>query len=351
MTDAATVQPLRDDAVVLVLSASDSYVPYVSVLLQSLADTAAADTLYDVIIMHTDISDENQRILIEQIARDNISLRFIDVTEEGAACARLFTRGHFKVETYYRLLMPTILPDYDKVLYLDSDMVIQHDIAELFRTDLGDDLLAAAKDVDTAGAYAGYRKNYKHYLEDVLALSNPYDYFQAGTILFNLDAFRKTYTLEEMLELAASYDWILLDQDVLNKLAEGRVRFLDQEWNVVTDWKGIRVSDIISRAPEDMRREYLEARTDPGIIHYAGPEKPWNEETSDMADTFWKIAARTPFHDELLRRKEDYVRTTSAPAYRLKQFVLYGCLDPVVAALFPRGTKRRDRLEKLRPKR
>ncbi len=351
MTTANAIRPLSDDAVVVVLSANDVYVPYVSALLQSLAETASPAHTYDILIMHTDISAEHRRALADQIARDSISLRFIDVTDEGAACAQLFMRGHFKVETYYRLLMPDILPQYSKVLYLDSDMIIRHDIAELFRIDPGENLLAAVKDADTAGAYNGYKKNYRHYLDDVLKLHNPYDYFQAGTILFNLDAFRATYTVEEMLELAASYDWILLDQDVLNMLAQGRVRFLDQKWNVITDWKGIRISDIISLAPADMREDYLAARKDPGIIHYAGPEKPWNDETSDMAGTFWEVAERTPFYEELLRRKDEYRRATSAPAFRIKQFILYGCLDPVVAALFPRGTKRRDRLEKLRPKR
>lgn len=351
-TDFAAIEPLSDDAVTLVLSADDAYIPYVSVLLRSLQRAASTHQLYDVLVMHTDIAAAHRTTLVQQLSdTPNVLLRFIDVTEPAQRCAKLFTRGHFRIETYYRLLLPELLPAYHKVLYLDSDMVIERDIAELFRTDLEGNLLGAVKDVDTAGAYNGYRKNYAHYLDDVLKMKDPYDYFQAGTILFDLDRFRETYTVEEMLDLAASYDWILLDQDVLNRLAEGRVKFLDYAWNVVTDWKGIRVSDIISLAPESMRSAYLASREAPGIIHYAGPDKPWNDDTTDMAERFWAVAVETPFYDELIDRKAAHQHAVSAPTYRLKQFVIYGCLSPIVAALFPRGTKRRDRLERLRPHR
>ena len=93
-------------------------------------------------------------------------------------------------------------------------------------------------------------------------------------ILFNLDEFRKTYTVDEMLEYATSYDWELLDQDVLNHFAEGRVKYLDMRWNVVMDWRDIRIARIIGIAPKHIFEEYMQARKDPYIVHYAGPDKP-----------------------------------------------------------------------------
>ena len=92
----------------------------------------------------------------------------------------------------------------------------------------------------------------------------------------NLEEFRKVYTVEEKLKYAASQKFQLLDQDILNKLCEGSVRYLDMTWNMMVDYAGIRKNQIVVNAPAWLNDMYLEARKKPKIIHYAGSEKPWN---------------------------------------------------------------------------
>ena len=89
---------------------------------------------YDIIILYNDISEKNQH-LISMAARDkqNISIRFIRVCEYFDA-GKFFVDQHLSVETYYRLIIPEIMPDYYKILYLDCDMVADHDVAELVRS-------------------------------------------------------------------------------------------------------------------------------------------------------------------------------------------------------------------------
>lgn len=65
-------------------------------------------------------------------------------------------------------------------------MVVNADIAELYATDVDGYLLAAAKDADTAGLYNGFEPNKKKYMDTILKIKKPYDYFQAGVIVFNL---------------------------------------------------------------------------------------------------------------------------------------------------------------------
>lgn len=77
-------------------------------------------------------------------------------------------------------------------------------------------------------------------MDQVLKLKEPYMYFQAGTLLMNLEEFRKIYTVEEKLQYATSHKFQLLDQDILNKLCEGKVRYLDMVWNMMVDYAGIR---------------------------------------------------------------------------------------------------------------
>lgn len=320
------------------MAANDGYVPYLSTLLQSIADNANAKRNYDIVILTTDITEDNQAALKQQIETPHISLRFFDVTPIAKGkMDDLKLRGHFQIETYYRLLMQDILLDWDKVLYLDSDMVVLRDIAELFDTDVNGYLLAACKDADTAGLYNGYEPSRKPYTDEVLKLSKPYDYFQAGTILFNLDMFRTTFEVDDMIALAAQGQWKLLDQDVLNVLAQGCVKSIPMEWNVMTDWRGLRIKRIISRAPKELYDEYMEARKHPAIIHYAGPEKPWNDPESDMADYFWEYAKETPYYDGLIERL--------AARGNRRQLIsnnMWDKLYPLYARLLPDGSRRRE---------
>ena len=109
------------------------------------------------------------------------------------------------------------------------------------------------------------------------------------------------------MKVAHAKNWQLLDQDILNVLCAGRVKYVDMAWNVMTDYAGIRIDEIIAKAPYDIFMEYKEARKQPRIIHYAGPMKPWNNVESDMAEYFWYYARQTEYYEVLLYRMNKYV--------------------------------------------
>lgn len=328
----------------VVFAANNFYAPYLSALLQSIKEHSSKTNNYDLLILNKDISLDNQKILRQQIAAENFSLRFIDVKKQMQNYTKLPLRGHFKEETYFRLLLPDILPDYNKILYLDSDMVVCADIAELFAEDTTGYLLAACKDADTAGLYNGFEPNKKQYMDTVLKIKKPYEYFQAGVILFNLEEFRKTYTAENMMRFAMSYQWELLDQDVLNYLAQGKTKFVNMEWNVMMDWRGQRIEKIISLAPYYLYDEYMRARKQPKIIHYAGPDKPWHNPTNDFAEIFWDYARRTPYYETAMVRM--LVRMKYNPKKK-RPLLDNRFLRSIAGVLFPAGTKRRSKLKKL----
>ena len=229
------------------------------------------------------------------------------------------------------------------MLYIDSDLIVNSDLAELYNENIDGYLLAACHDADTAGLYNGAEKNKKYYMDNILKIKKPYDYFQAGVILFNLEEFRKTYSTDEMLKYASSYDFELLDQDVLNNLAQGKIKYLDMSWNVMFDWNNYRISEIISKAPKRLYDEYVEAHTHPKIIHYAGPDKPWHQPLSDYAEIFWKYARKTVFYEEILLRLTDastfgfYRNTRLSNRLRSK----------LARDLLPQGSQRREFAKKV----
>lgn len=298
------IQPaFKEDNIAVVLSANNYYVPYVATVLSSILTNSSAKYNYDILLMNKDINPHEQKKLKSIIEdKSNFSLRFINVSRFEESFKSLFLRGHFTIETWFRLLLPEILPDYDKVLYLDSDLVVNADIAELYNTNIDKYLLAACHDADTAGLYNGFEPKKKNYMDNILKIAKPYDYFQAGVILFNLAEFRKQLKTDETLKFAASYEWELLDQDVLNYLAQEKVKFVDMAWNVMYDWNYIRIKKIVSRAPKYLQDEYMTAHANPKIIHYAGPDKPWNNPLADYAEAFWKYAKDSGYYEAIIYR-------------------------------------------------
>ncbi|MDD6706358.1 MAG: DUF4422 domain-containing protein [Olsenella sp.] len=338
------LQPVFDDnAVCVAFSANDFYAPYLSTLLQSIKDHASPDRNYDLIVLHEDISKRNQTVLKQQIEAPNISLRFLHMYRAMHDFQdNLPIRGHFKVETYFRLLLPQLLPQYDKILYLDSDMVVMQDIAPLYDTDVNGYLIAACQDPDTAGLYNGASDSKKEYMDKELKIRKPYDYIQAGTIVFNLDAWRKTYDPQLVFEFAMSNEWQLLDQDVINYLCQDKIRYVDMSWNVMMDWRDIRINQIIARAPRQIYFAYMEARKHPYVIHYAGPDKPWLNPLSDFALEFWQYARQTPYYEEMMARlSTDRALHTKpdVPVEKAKKFVYRGIITPMVQKAHPTKDK------------
>ena len=289
--------------VVVALAADKRFAPCLAVTLASIAESSSAENNYDILILTTDIPTEDRKLISGIVAgRGNFSVRFVNPCRFIGKFTP-YLHWHFgHIETYYRLILPWLLPRYDKVLYLDSDMVVAADVAELFSEKVDGFLLAACHDADTAGLYNGYWKDRKKYTDEILHLAEPYQYFQAGTLLMNLAEFRREYTVSTVLDFAAKERWQLQDQDVLNKLCEGRVRYVDMAWNVMVDYNGIRREKIIALAPQWLNRMYMEARKSPKIIHYAGPEKPWLNPEMDYGREFWRSARLTPYYEALLHR-------------------------------------------------
>lgn len=284
--------------IAIAMSSSNLYAPYVSVLIQSIMDNAAEGNNYDFLVLNKDISESNQKIISEHVNSEHFSVRFVDTNKylEGRT---LHTQG-LAIETYFRFFLIDIMKNYSKVVYLDCDMVVNTDVANLYNMDIEGCYLAAARD---ANLITCYHKNTKWtpYLNDVVKMKNPDNYFQAGTLLVNLEEFRKDFTLEGCLDICSGYDWELFDQDVLNMICQDKCRILDMRWNVMSG-EEFRLQHILKNSTEELKEEYLAAREDPFVFHYCGRKKPWDYAESDHAELFWKHAKLCPFYEVIIAR-------------------------------------------------
>jgi lipopolysaccharide biosynthesis glycosyltransferase len=183
--------------------------------------------------------------------------------------------------TYYRLFIASLFPQYDKIVYLDCDLVVLGDISKMYCTDLGDNIFAAAPEQFVRGTDA-----FRRYAKEALGV-NPDAYVNAGVLVINLDMFRKNHIEEKFIQLITEYDFDLLDPDqaYLNYLCEGKIYELSKAWN-----------------HEPMPFPCL-CEGEKNIVHYALYKKPWEDSDITDGEFFWQYAQKSPFYEEILRRK------------------------------------------------
>lgn len=345
---AETLQPVEvyDKPIVPVVFAADNnYVPQLTTTIYSAMKNASPDRYYDVTVLQRDIDWHNQQRMRDFFSQfTNMNLRFANVERLMSGYELSTNNEHISVETYYRFLIQQALPFYNKVLYLDSDIIIPGDIAKLYDTELGDTLLAAIHDIDFLGNLNVKHGKRMEYAKGILKMKNPYDYFQAGVLVLNTKAMREQYTIKQWLTYASNTAYIYNDQDVLNICCEGKVTYLPWEWNVVHDCGG-RVGNLFVQAPNDMYDTYMQSRSNPQIIHYAGYQKPWVDPDCDYAPVYWDYARDTPFYEALLKRVVKANAPAAPDATHRQHERAVGENNPIrkiVDPLMPIGSKRRD---------
>lgn len=344
----------------IVLAADDRYVPMVTVTIQSVIQELAAGRILDFYVFHRDISLANQAIMQQFFAAAPHRLTFVDIGRKLSGLKLSTNNQHISVETYYRFLIQDLLPFYDKVLYLDSDLLIKSDISQLFDMDLGDNYLGAIRDIDFCAnlnvkitrqpkpSKSRYLKNLHRmqYAKEVLHLDNPYDYFQAGVLLLNTKLLRMRVPVSTWMRLAENPKYIYNDQDILNQVCQGHVKFLAANWNVMHECGG-RVANLYPLAPAWIFEQYQQARQEIKIVHYAGFSKPWSDPNCEFGVDYWMTARNTPFYEQLLWI---YSRSDGSAPPALRTQLPIGSLRKPVEVIFPDGSKRRQTVRRFTTK-
>ncbi|MEY8222093.1 DUF4422 domain-containing protein [Enterocloster aldenensis] len=296
------VKPIFKESIPIVMAANDFFTPILSAALCSLIESSGKHN-YDIVILERDIAAKTKERLQSLFRnKDNFSLRFYNVGSRIDSYD-LFISQLISVETYYRFLIPELFPNYSKIVYLDGDIIVKKDIAELFNNDIGKNLIGACHDVTCAGLVNGFDEESYQYCKNKMKLKNPLEQFNAGVMIMNLEEIRANFTTEYMLKFAEDGKFKFWDQDVLNILFEGKVKWLDSAWNYFVDEKDGWRGKINQFAPKELYELYENAGKNPYIYHFAGNEKPWFDPYYEHAEVFWSYLRKTPFYEIMLQRR------------------------------------------------
>ncbi len=340
----------QENNIAILLAPNETYLPHAAVLIQSIIENSSKQNNYDIILFKTDIVERTKKLVLKQIENHpNFSIRFFDISKSIYQYANLHfpTYAYASIETYFRMLAPYILKNYNKILYLDSDTIVLKDIAELYNTNIDNYLIGACRDLISFGAmHIDLARSTSH---KKVELNNLYTYYNAGVLLINIQAFRKNFFKDTIMKVQHENNFDYYDQDALNYLTKDRTYILDSRWNVLRDaWNTIE-NELIY-APIEYYNMMLEVYKDPYIIHYITSKKPWKNLNDDFAEIYWHYARKTSFYEfiiykEIERAKNDVIIMTKTEN-KLKK-VVKKILMPLVNCFFPKNTKRREKLKKL----
>ena len=227
----------------------------------------------------------------------NFSIKYIKVDGSMFSSFKLPVHSYITKATYFRYLIPNLLPHINKVIYLDYDIVVNKDIKDLYDIDLEDNIIGAVSNDEN-----DYNQECLASCLKKLNLKRPRDYFNAGVLLWDLDKSRKMDIVNQLFKLTEERGWEFenADQDVLNIIFQDSFKKLGHEYNMYPyNYKGLDL---------------------PYIFHFV-IYKPWK--TSFKYDEyFWHYAKMSPFYKDIKKikqknlitakqvKKKNYKRTT-----------------------------------------
>jgi len=227
------------------ISCDDNYSKYAGVVIASILANASSEDKLSIYILDGGVSEQHKSEILSLKSIKDCEIDFVYIDQKlFEEYAKIKTHSYVTVATYYRLKLSSLLPNVDRIIYFDCDMVVNSSLAELFNTDMGDCLIAGVKDLN--------KKELK---------KNP-SYVNAGMLVFDLKNMRQDDTENKFLEWTkANAENIKVgDQTIINEVCKGRIAIVSDVWNVQS-------SNFTNRS------SYT---NNPRVVHFVARKKPWH---------------------------------------------------------------------------
>ncbi len=263
-------------------STDNNYVPFLDVTIRSLIANASKDYKYHIVVLNTGL-DKEKTDKIKAMEDDNFTIEFADISYAVKDIEhKLPNEQHFGLATWYRLFIQSLFPQYDKVLYLDCDIIVLGDISELYHTDLEGNYIAGVIE-----NWILHSPIFSYYTKEAVGIESK-DYINAGIMIMDLEKFRENEIEQKFVSLINTYNFNVIDPDqsYINYLCRGKIKYLPFEWN---------------RTP----LEVVDC-DNPKIVHYALGVKPWHCPDMFLGYHFWEYAENSPFYEDITAIRDSY---------------------------------------------
>lgn len=259
----------------IVFITDEKYVMPTTVAITSILENKKKSTSYHFYILGNTLSSTSKSI-INKLKTDDTEITIIDSAKE--LNFKSGANAHVSKTACLKFYLPEILENLDKVLYLDSDIIVQKDLTDLYETNICDYYLASCL--------------------DALATSVSYDnrYFNSGVMLLNLEKMRKDNIPNKLIEYKLTKNNTFMDQDAFNNVCKTSIKILPSRYNFLImlmnrNKKHIDVNFFDKDFDKNTKKIYKKC----SIIHYAYKYKPWEYNLKDITKIFLKYYNKSPY--------------------------------------------------------
>ncbi|MBN1647409.1 MAG: glycosyltransferase family 8 protein [Spirochaetales bacterium] len=282
-------------------------------VMQSVVDYGLPDSTIDFFL----ITEDKSGICVDafnSLAGNRVTVNFVSLSQEYRDyITQLYTSLRCSKKKYIssialaKCLLPLLIQDCGKLLYLDSDMLVVNNISGIWDIDMKGYRIAAVPDLKLS----------KNSDNRGILFSGSDRYFNSGLLLFNLGEIEKTTLLKDLAEVYACRDrkYNFVDQDQLNVLYGDSVKYLPVEYNLFARFPNagkegsiditelFSNTDAVSQMGNDVSPDEVQhAVKNPKIVHFVTRRKPWNSFEGFMYERWRSVTCRYNWSGYFLER-------------------------------------------------
>lgn len=253
---------MAQESINIALSTDDNYACHTAVVIASILYNAnKEDNLHFFIMGNISLNTKNNICKLKKIK--SFEITFLSIDESKLAFLRKVNiRQHVTLATYYKLFMPDYFPHINKILWLDSDLIVLTSLKELWEVNIDDYYFAATSDIG-------------QWYKEKIGIPEDYIYINSGVFIMNSRKMREENALAYMVEyVEKNYSkFTVADQCIINGAFYDKIKLTEHKWNFIYEFVDANLrKDYIFRDEED----YKQAFSTPAIVHFAGNHsKPW----------------------------------------------------------------------------
>lgn len=299
----------KENNVAICFFSDNNYVPYLGTAVYSAIRNVDPNTNLDILVFENGYTETNKKLLLDLAAnKENVSIRLINLlplVEE----LKVNPSKHVSINCFAKIFCTDeMFCDYERIIALDSDLLVLKDLAELSNCDMEGKPVAAVKDLyypimEMKGYHTDERLGYitlKEYSEK-MGLDGQ-NYYNTGVLLFDIRKCREMNLQQRVVDINNQYPAMMYAaQDDLNIVLKGMWKELNIKWNYQNPYSLI---SHIKLFPSN----YNELYQDAAVLHFLGRSKPWADDTVMYANVFDAYAKETPWADVYFERKKQSIK-------------------------------------------
>ena len=243
---------------------------------------------YNIYVIYTDVNESFLNNLLQLHSQD-FKIKTIKVDNEFSDLD--LSNIHVSTAAILKFKLDSILSNLNKVLYLDGDLIIQHDLSDLYNTNISNKYAGVVKDIAPMILY-------QPTMNKKLGITHRH-YFNSGVMLLNLKKIRLDNIQNKLIDYRKNGLNFFMDQDALNVCFQDNVEYLDIKNNfLVTLLDRFSIEEICKYYNTSVKDSFSNSV----ILHFCSKFKPWKYYDINFFDIWNDVYKETPY-------KEYYDRT------------------------------------------